>query len=45
MMSLGGIGSTINKYNDDYYLFYGLMEDGYSGEVLKFSIEETVRES
>ena len=26
MNPLGGIGSTLNKYNGDYYLFFGLGE-------------------
>lgn len=44
MLSLGGIGSSLSKYGDQYYLFYGLSQEGYSGEVLRFSIEETVKE-
>lgn len=45
MLPLGGIGSTLNQYNEEYYLFYGLGEDGYSAEVFKFNIKEEIQES
>lgn len=45
MLPLGGVGSSLNQYHGDYYLFYGLGEEGYSGEVYKFNIEEQVKES
>lgn len=35
---LGGIGSTINKYHDSYYLFFGLGEEGYLGSINNFEI-------
>lgn len=33
---LGGIGSTINKYQDLYYVFFGLGEEGYLGAITNF---------
>lgn len=45
MLPLGGIGSTLNQYNEEYYLFYGLGEDGYSADVFKFNIKEEIQES
>ena len=45
MGKFGGLGSSLNLYGSDYYLFYGLGEEGYIGTISKFSITETVKES
>ena len=42
---LGGIGSTVNSYNRDFYLFFGLGEEGYIGEITRFSITEEIKEA
>jgi len=36
---LGGIGSSITCYENDYYVFFGLGEDGYIGTISSFVIE------
>jgi hypothetical protein len=40
MITFGGIGSALSKYNDEYYLFYGFCEEGYSAYIYKFLINE-----
>lgn len=45
MGRFGGLGSSLNLYGSDYYLFYGLGEEGYIGTISKFSITEQVKES
>lgn len=41
---LGGIGSSIAEYENQYFVFFGLGEDGYIGTPSKFEIEEKVKE-
>ena len=41
----GGTGTSINFHSGEYYLFYGLGEEGYIGTISKFSIAEEVKES
>jgi hypothetical protein len=41
---LGGIGSTITSYGDNYYVFFGLGQQGYIGTVGRFKIEEKLKE-
>ena len=45
MGRFGGLGSSLNVYGNEYYLFYGLGENGYIGTISKFSITERVKES
>ena len=45
MWPLAGVGSTLNKYNEQYYMFYGLGEEGYSAEIFSFEVEEAVKEN
>lgn len=42
---MGGIGSTISKYGNEFYLFFGLGDEGYVGTVNSIKIEERVIES
>ena len=35
---LGGIGSTITQFEGKYYVFFGLGEEGYVGNVSRFAI-------
>lgn len=41
---LGGIGSSITFYEDKYYVFFGLGEEGYIGGISCFKIDEKVKE-
>lgn len=41
---MGGIGSSITEYDDKYYVFFGLGEDGYIGGISSFTIDEKVKE-
>ena len=45
MGKFGGTGTSINLYGSEYYLFYGLGEEGYIGTISKFSITEEIKES
>lgn len=42
---LGGIGSTVTEWEGRYYVFFGLGEEGYIGNVGRFEIEERVKEN
>ena len=39
---LGGLGSTLSKYDDHMYLFFGLAETGYVGGVYALTLNEKV---
>ena len=41
----GGLGSTITKYENEYYLFFGLGPNGYVGNISSLQIEEKVVEN
>jgi hypothetical protein len=40
---LGGVGSSITQYENEYFVFFGLGEDGYIGTISGFCIEEKVK--
>ena len=40
----GGVGSTVNKCEDEVYIFFGLTKKGYNGNINSFRIEEKIVE-
>lgn len=41
----GGLGSTLTKYEDEYFIFFGLGPNGYIGNVNSLRIDERVIEN